>query len=86
MIETEEHRALRESIQHHTKPLLTEIEELKSMINILEKRCGSSENTLKSPEDFYDQNAKNTWWNASTDMIEIKSTDLWELMRNYRNI
>jgi hypothetical protein len=34
-------------------------------------------------KQFYEENANNTWWNASTDMIEIKADDLWKLMDEY---
>lgn len=32
---------------------------------------------------FYEEHTNNTWWNASTDMIEIKADDLWKLMDEY---
>lgn len=34
-------------------------------------------------KQFYEEHANNTWWNASTDMIEIKADDLWKLMDEY---
>jgi len=34
-------------------------------------------------QQFYEEHANNTWWNASTDMIEIKANDLWKLMDEY---
>lgn len=34
-------------------------------------------------KQFYEEHANNTWWNASTDTIEIKADDLWKLMDEY---
>ena len=38
---------------------------------------------MSKPKEFYEERANNTWWNASSDMIEIKSSDLFNLMQEY---